>query len=108
MIVARIKMPLLSLAIGLTSFVAVSASAQDAGPIVIEGKRDANSRKICKSSAPPTGSRLGARRVCRTTFEWKVIEERSQRAVEREQMRSSAVDAYNQNAKNGLASQGPP
>lgn len=84
------------------------ASAQEGGTIVIEGKRDKNNRKICKSTAPPTGTRMGARRICRTAAEWQMAEERSQRLIEVHQQRQRAIDAHNQNAKNGLAPEGPP
>ena len=87
---------------------AIPVPAQEGGTIVIEGKRDKNDRKICKSTAPPTGTRMGARRICRTAAEWQMAEERSQRLIEVHQQRQSAIDAYNQNAKNGLAPEGPP
>src|SRR5690242_17294930 len=72
-------------------------------PIVVEGKKE----KVCKVIDPGTGSRIGIRRICRSPDEWKMSEQQAQRIIEREQDRQRAVQAYDQNAKNGLANQGP-
>ena len=92
--------------LSLTSMQAAPVLAQQSnGTIVVEGQRDKNSKKICKTSEPPTGTRLGSRRICRTAFEWQMEQERSQRMIDRQHVRSQAVAAYNENAKNGLARQ---
>ena len=106
--IAALKVSARGVALGLASLVATAVHAQDSGTIVVEGERDKNSRKICKSTAPPTGTRLGARRICRTAAEWKIVERRTQEIVEHDQQRQRAVDAYKANAKNALASPGPP
>lgn len=108
MIAAFKKVSALGVVFGLLSIVATSVHAQDNGTIVVEGERDKNSRKVCKSTAPPTGTRLGARRICRTAAEWKMVERRNQEIIEHDQQRQRAVDAYKQNAKSALAPQGPP
>jgi hypothetical protein len=96
-----------SIFVGLASIVATSVHAQEGGTIVVEGERDKSNRKICKSSAPMTGTRLGSRRICRTAAEWKTDEQRSQQTIELQQQRQRTVDAYQQNAKDALASPGP-
>ena len=81
-------------------------STQEKPPIVIEGKR--REKKVCKKMEAPTGSRLGGGRVCRTAFDWKLSEQAAEQALEKHRQRESAMQAYNENAKNGLLPQGPP
>jgi hypothetical protein len=52
-------------------------TASPAVSVASEGDQDAIS---CKSLAPPTGTRLGARRVCKTNREWE--DERRQEAAD--------------------------
>jgi hypothetical protein len=73
-------------------------------PIVVEGKKE---KKVCKIIDPGTGSRIGARRICRSADEWKMSQQQAERIIDREQDRQRAVHAYEENAKNGLARQGP-
>jgi hypothetical protein len=73
-------------------------------PIVVEGKKE---KKVCKTIDAGTGSLIGIRRFCRTADEWKMSEQQAQRIIDKEQDRQRAVQAYEQNAKNGLAKQGP-
>ena len=80
------------------------AVAPQSGTIVVEGKKE---HKVCKTIDPHTGSRIGIQRICRTEAEWKMSEEQAQRIIEKDQERLRAVQAYEQNAKNGLAAQGP-
>jgi hypothetical protein len=81
--------------------------AQDNPTIVVEGKKP-KEKKICTTIKPFTGSRIGSRRVCRTPTEVKTQQEYAQRAIEQKEQRDRAMDAYNENAKNGLSKQGPP
>ena len=108
MVASLPKVFALGVVIGLALLVDTRVQAQEGKTIVVEGQRDKNSRKICKATEPPTGTRLGARRICRTATEWKIIEKRSQETVELAQQRQRAMDAYKQNQKNALASPGPP
>ena len=73
-------------------------------PIVVEGKKE---KKVCKIIDPGTGSRIGMRRICRSADEWKMSERQAQQIIDKEQDRQRAVQAYDQNAKNALAKQGP-
>ena len=82
---------------------AVPAPAAPA-PIVVEGKKD---KKVCKIIDPGTGSRIGMRRICRSADEWKMSERQAQQIIDKEQDRQRAVHAYDENAKNALARQGP-
>jgi hypothetical protein len=75
-----------------------------AAPIVVEGKKE---KKVCKIIDPGTGSRIGVRRICRSADEWKMSQQQAERIIDREQDRQRAVHAYDENAKNGLARQGP-
>jgi hypothetical protein len=45
---------------------------------------------ICKTMAPETGTRLGARRVCQTRHEWDMQMQESQRELEHQQSGASA------------------
>lgn len=96
----------------LLMFVILTAAAPtpEAGPapesktIVVEGKKE---KKVCRTIDPGTGSRIGIQRICRTAEEWKMSQDQAARIIERGQDRQRAVEAYQQNAKNGLANQGP-
>jgi hypothetical protein len=83
---------------------APSAVPPAPAPIVVEGKKE---KKVCKTIDPGTGSRIGIRRICRSADEWKMSERQAQQIIEKEQDRQRAVHAYDENAKNGLARQGP-
>jgi hypothetical protein len=90
------------------SWLESSAHAQAGQDVVVEGKRAGKpEKKICRASAPPTGSRLGARRVCRTAYDWDMEEKTAQRALERDQALTPAISAWEQNRRNGMADQGP-
>ena len=65
--------------IGAVVLAAISASM----PAAAAPEEKADRRQDCRMVAPTTGSRLGARRVCRTTAEWRAIEEEAQRDAER-------------------------
>ena len=108
MIADLIRASVLGVVAGLVLLAANPVRAQEGKTIVVEGERIKSDRKICKSSAPRTGTRLGARKICRTAFEWKVEEQRSQKLVEQQQLRQQAIDAYKANSENALANQGPP
>ena len=74
------------------------------GPrIVVEGQRPDDKMKICRKGPPPTGSRLGGRRICRTKFEWEMSQEAAKRVLEAHSTRERAMRAHEQNQKNGLA-----
>lgn len=92
-----------------TALLAIQAAPPPAvapapAPIVVEGKKE---KKVCKIIDPGTGSRIGMRRICRSADEWKMSERQAQQIIEKEQDRQRAVQAYNENAKNALAKQGP-
>lgn len=44
-------------------------------------------RMVCKKLAPPTGTRLGARKVCQTEREWRDLMQRSQDNITRSQQK---------------------
>lgn len=94
---------------------ALAATAQPAAqspvspegpPIVIKGER--KEKKVCRREPPPTGSRLGSRRICRTEFEWRMSQEAAQRALDQQDQHQRAMYAHEQNKKNGLADQVKP
>jgi hypothetical protein len=39
---------------------------------------------VCRSMAPPTGTRLGTRRVCQTRHEWEMQYQETQRELQRQ------------------------
>jgi hypothetical protein len=89
-------------------FYAPLYAQQNNTTIVIEGKQNPNNKKVCKIIDPPTGSRLGGGRVCRPAGEWKLEEQVAQRAVEQDQERQKAMNAYLENQKGGLPVPGRP
>ena len=99
---------LIGVAVGLASLAAAPVHAQDGGTIIVEGERNKYDRKVCKATEPRTGTRLGARRICRTVYEWRVEEQRSRQLIEQQQMRQSAMDAHRANQQSAFASDGPP
>jgi hypothetical protein len=44
---------------------------------------------ICKTMAPPTGTRLGGRRECQTRHDWDMQEIEAQRELEKNQSRTN-------------------
>jgi len=53
---------------------------------------DAKSNQIvCKKQAPPTGSRLGARKVCMTAKEWQERTAASQKAISDMQQKALGI-----------------
>lgn len=51
-------------------------AADDAAP------KPAKPKKICKSTEPSTGSRMGARTICKTQAEWDGDRDATQRDLE--------------------------
>lgn len=49
---------------------------------------NAVSEVICRRIAPPTGSRIGPRNICKTQHEWDLINRESRTVVEEAQYRS--------------------
>lgn len=43
-------------------------------------------KTVCKTLPPPTGSRLGTRRECRTQREWDMIQQRARQETEHQQV----------------------
>ena len=84
------------------------AGAQDNSSIIVEGQRKPGANKrVCKIVEPFTGSRIGAKRVCQSAADWANQQDQAARMVDREQQRNRAVQAYQENQKNGLASKDP-
>ena len=52
-----------------------------------EGHTSANT-VVCRRVAAPTGSRIGARRICKTQSEWDAISAAARNEVEDAQLRS--------------------
>jgi len=62
-------------------------SAAFSQPIVNDGQAvsDNGTEVVCRRLAPPTGSRLGPRNVCKTRADWRALQEESRREVQRQQ-----------------------
>lgn len=55
------------------------APAPAAAPTAAAPEQQADrDRVVCRTEAPATGTRLGARRICRTQHEWDDIRQQSQ------------------------------
>jgi hypothetical protein len=63
----------------LASLIAGLALAAGSAAAAEPAKSDAADKKICKKAMAPTGSRLGARKVCATKKEWQAYVEPGQR-----------------------------
>lgn len=59
-----------------------SQASPDAVQVVPAGDPD---KLVCKSLAPPTGTRLGSRRECKTQREWDDIQRQARQQVEQQQ-----------------------
>ena len=51
---------------------------------------NANTEIVCRRLAPPTGSRIGPRRICKTQHEWDLIEQEARDTLENVGNRSRA------------------
>ena len=63
-----------------------AANAQES--VQQEDLTNANNEVICQRIPPPTGSRIGPRRICKTQNEWDRINRESRLVVEEAQSRS--------------------
>ena len=57
-----------------------------------EKPSDYHSKKICKKFPPPTGTRFGPRKVCRTQAQWDTEREEKDKEMDRMQGRWSRQD----------------
>ncbi|NNC73024.1 MAG: hypothetical protein HKN78_09135 [Sphingomonadaceae bacterium] len=79
----------LALAAGLlVSMPAAAPAQQTASSEVDEDAVDPQNRIICRRIAPPTGSRIGPRRICKTQHEWDLIEQETRDTLENAGTRS--------------------
>ena len=84
-----------------------TASAQVGPDILVKAKPKDKPKKVCKNFDAPTGSRVGATRVCRTAAEWRLAEDRAQRSMQQQEMTARAERAQQENEKNALAAKLP-
>lgn len=70
----------------MVSVAQLPASAQTGAEEGTEGESSARlattTTVVCRRLAPPTGTRIGARRVCRTEYEWRQLEQEYRRYLE--------------------------
>lgn len=78
-----IKAAMLAFAAAMVS-IAGSAHAQRTGEIGQMASNNAT-EVVCRRMAPPTGTRLGARNICKTQADWDAFEEANRREVQRQQ-----------------------
>lgn len=58
-------------------------------PVASQDQKDDPQQQIlCRTLAPATGTRLGARKVCQTRAQWEDQEQRSQHALDKIQQKS--------------------
>jgi len=66
----------------LSGSAAAADPAASAAPAAAEATSTSDLDKIeCRTMAPETGTRLGARRQCRTVRDWNEIRDRAQKAL---------------------------
>jgi hypothetical protein len=56
-------------------------------PVVAQNNATDSNEIVCKTMAPPTGTLLGGRRICRTEKEWRDQMERDQQATRNAQIK---------------------
>ena len=72
-----------SIAAAASMIAAVPASAQSsASQQADEGEMNANNRVVCRRMPPPTGTRIGPRRICKTQHEWDIIDQETRDVME--------------------------
>jgi len=64
---------------------AAPASAPAAPTVTAAAPTDDPNEMICKTMAPTTGTRLGARRECQTRHQWDMEQQQAQREVQENQ-----------------------
>jgi len=74
------------------------APSQDSS-IVVKGQKE---KKVCRTFEPPTGSRVGEKRICRTAQEWRVADDATQRNMDKMNLHIQADQAQTMNEK-GMA-----
>ena len=73
--------------------IAAMQSTQEAATATKKEKpSDYHSKKICKKFPPPTGTRFGPRKVCRTQAQWDTEQEEKDKEMDRMQGRWSRQD----------------
>jgi len=79
----RIATVSLGLAAGLAALSAAPAAAQQTTASNDEaGDPNPVSTIVCRRYPPPTGTRIGPRRICKTQHEWDLIDEEIRSVVE--------------------------
>lgn len=54
----------------------MAAQAPSPPPSAVQKKQTTDAHKtVCKKFPPPTGSRLGDRKICKTNAEWQMVEQ---------------------------------
>ena len=67
----------------LAAGVPTMSAAQDEGLAAgAEGEVNASTEVICKRQPAPTGSRIGARNICKTEIEWARLEQEARNSLE--------------------------
>lgn len=74
----------------LLTAVALTSAFLIAGPAFADSSASANKpdldKIVCKSLPPPTGTRLGGRRVCKTERQWEQEQQRAQQSLSKTQI----------------------
>lgn len=79
----------LSLALGAGLLVSMpAATPAQSSAEVDEDAVNPQNRIICRRVDPPTGSRIGPRRICKTQHEWDLIEQETRDIMENAGTRS--------------------
>lgn len=73
-----------TLAAAATMIAAAPASAQSnsSNDSADAGETNAANRIVCRRFPPPTGTRIGPRRVCKTQHEWDIIDQETRDVME--------------------------
>ena len=77
-----VKEVALAMTVCLLSTAAAYANQQESS-VAPSSETSAMTEIVCVRMAPPTGSRIGARRVCKTKHEWDLIEQANREEIER-------------------------
>lgn len=76
------------LSAGIAGMLTIASAGQAQNSSVADDTADTSdpgTTIVCRRYPPPTGSRIGVRRICRTEAEWNRADAENRQVVEREQ-----------------------
>lgn len=76
------KITILVLATSLIAAMPASAQSSASDDNASERETNAGNRIVCRRMPPPTGTRIGPRRICKTQHEWDLMDQETRDIME--------------------------